>query len=178
MIFSNLQTSFILRFLSLVTVSLLAFCVSACSESDDSSLALISCITCSGKVSKNAFVCPHCGEPRARTTPVSGWRAHRAKPSFARAKAATIAKTIHLYVLDMGLSKPSDDFDLGILLLSPDDGGGPLGPYLERADDIMDPWGNPFEIKVPGEINASFDVISLGEDGEVGGEDVNADITQ
>jgi general secretion pathway protein G len=42
----------------------------------------------------------------------------------------------------------------------------------------MDPWGNPFELIVPGEINTSFDVISLGEDGEVGGEDVNADITQ
>jgi general secretion pathway protein G len=105
-------------------------------------------------------------------------RVGTAKQTAARAKAATIAKTINLYVLDMGLSKPSDDFDLEILLLSPDDGGGPQGPYLERADDIMDPWGNPFEIIVPGEINASFDIISLGEDGELGGEDVNADITQ
>ena len=105
-------------------------------------------------------------------------RVGTAKQAAAKAKAATIAKTINLYVLDMGLSKPSDDFDLGILLLSPDEGGGPQGPYLERADDLMDPWGNPFELIVPGEINTSFDVISLGEDGEVGGEDVNADITQ
>ena len=105
-------------------------------------------------------------------------RVGTAKQTAAKAKAATIAKTINLYVLDMGLSKPSDDFDLEILLLSPDEGGGPQGPYLEREDDIMDPWGNPFELIVPGEINTSFDVISLGEDGEVGGEDVNADITQ
>ena len=105
-------------------------------------------------------------------------RVGTAKQTAAKAKAATIAKTINLYVLDMGLSKPGDDFDLGILLLSPDEGGGPQGPYLERADDIMDPWGNPFELTVPGEINASFDVTSFGEDGEVGGEDVNADITQ
>jgi general secretion pathway protein G len=102
-------------------------------------------------------------------------RVGTAKQAAAKAKAATIAKTINLYVLDMGLSKPSDD---GILLLSPDEGGGPQGPYLERADDLMDPWENPFELIVPGEINTSFDVISLGEDGEVGGEDVNADITQ
>jgi len=105
-------------------------------------------------------------------------RVGTAKQAAAIAKAATIAKTINLYVLDMGLSKPSDDFDLGILLLSPDEGGGPQGPYLERADDLMDPWGNPFELIVPGEINASFDIISYGEDGETGGEDVNADITQ
>jgi general secretion pathway protein G len=105
-------------------------------------------------------------------------RVGTAKQTAAKAKAATIAKTINLLVLDLGLSKPSDDFDLEILLLSPEEGGGPHGPYLERADDIVDPWGNPFEIIVPGEINVSFDVISFGEDGEEGGEDVNADITQ
>jgi general secretion pathway protein G len=105
-------------------------------------------------------------------------RVGTAKQTAAKAKAATIAKTINLYVLDMGLSKPSDDFDLEVLLRSPEDGGGPQGPYLERADDIVDPWGNPFELLVPGEVNASFDVICFGEDGEEGGEDVNADITQ
>ena len=105
-------------------------------------------------------------------------RVGTAKQTAAKAKAATIAKTINLYVLEMGLSKPSDDFDLAILLLSPEDGGGPQGPYLERADDIIDPWGNPFEVIVPGEVNASFDIISFGEDGEEGGEDVSADITQ
>ena len=105
-------------------------------------------------------------------------RVGSAKQTAAKAKAATIAKTVNLYILDMGLSSPSDDFDLGVLLLHPDDGGGPSGPYLERADDIIDPWGNNFEILVPGDINASFDIISFGEDGEQGGEEANADITQ
>ncbi len=105
-------------------------------------------------------------------------RVGSAKQTAAKAKAATIAKTVNLYILDMGLSSPSDDFDLEVLLLHPDDGGGPSGPYLERADDIIDPWGNNFEILVPGDINASFDIISFGEDGEQGGEEANADITQ
>jgi len=105
-------------------------------------------------------------------------RVGSAKQTAAKAKAATIAKTVNLYILDMGLSSPSDDFDLEVLLLHPDDGGGPSGPYLERADDIVDPWGNNFEILVPGDINASFDIISFGEDGEQGGEEANADITQ
>jgi len=105
-------------------------------------------------------------------------RVGTAKATAAKAKAATIAKTVNLYVLDMGLSAPSDDFDLQILLLHPDDGGGPSGPYLERADDLVDPWGNDFEILVPGDINASFDIISWGEDGEPGGEAAKADITQ
>ncbi len=105
-------------------------------------------------------------------------RVGSAKQTAAKAKAATIAKTVNLYILDMGLSAPSDDFDLEVLLLHPDDGGGPSGPYLERADDLVDPWGNNFEILVPGDINASFDIISFGEDGEQGGEETNADITQ
>jgi len=105
-------------------------------------------------------------------------RVGTAKQTAAKAKAATIAKTVNLYVLDMGLSAPSDDFDLEVLLLHPEDGGGPSGPYLERADDLVDPWGNNFEILVPGDINASFDIISFGEDGEQGGEETNADITQ
>jgi len=105
-------------------------------------------------------------------------RVGSAKQAAAKAKAATIAKVVNLYTLDMGLSAPSDDFDLEVLLLAPDDGGGPSGPYLERADDLFDPWGNPFEIEIPGEVNSSFDIISWGEDGEPGGDAVNEDITQ
>ena len=105
-------------------------------------------------------------------------RVGSAKQTAAKAKAATIAKTVNLYVLDMGLSAPSDDFDLEVLLLHPEDGGGPSGPYLERVDDLIDPWGNNFEIIVPGDVNASFDIISFGEDGEQGGDEANADITQ
>ena len=59
-------------------------------------------------------------------------RVGTAKRTAAKAQAATIAKTVNLYVLDMGLSAPSDDFDLEVLLRTPDEGGGPQGPYLER----------------------------------------------
>jgi general secretion pathway protein G len=106
-------------------------------------------------------------------------RVGTAKQTAAKAKAATIAKTIHLYVLDMEITKLDNNFELEDLLYSPEDGGGPHGPYLERADDIVDPWGNPFAILFPPDtINASFDIVSWGEDGVEGGEDVNADITQ
>jgi general secretion pathway protein G len=106
-------------------------------------------------------------------------RVGTAKQTAAKAQAATIAKTVNLYVLDNGLSAPNDDFDLEVLLLTPDDGGGPQGPYLERAADLIDPWGNPFEILFPpGTVNHSFDIISWGEGGEQGGEGPSKDITQ
>ena len=39
----------------------------------------------------------------------------------------------------------------------------------------VDPWGNPYEYRNPGERGA-VDIFSLGADGEPGGEDQNADI--
>ena len=48
------------------------------------------------------------------------------------------------------------------------------GPYLPK-DVPMDPWGNPYEYKVPGE-QGDFDIISLGLDGSPGGEGENKDI--
>ncbi|MDP7005359.1 MAG: type II secretion system major pseudopilin GspG [Phycisphaerales bacterium] len=104
-------------------------------------------------------------------------RVGSAKQTAAKAQAATIAKTVTLYVLDMGLTIPSNDFDLDVLRLNADDGGGPQGPYLERDRDLIDPWGNPFEIIIPGEVNSSFDIISYGEDGEPGGDGSSEDIT-
>ena len=101
-----------------------------------------------------------------------------AKQAAALAKATSIATAISMYLLDEGISTPDDNFDLEILLLSPDDGGGQHGPYLERSADIIDPWGVPYELIVPGEVNASFDVISWGEDKQPGGDGPAADITQ
>ena len=180
MLFSNVHKSFILRCLTLAIVCLFSFYVSACAGNEDgnydSCSTLINCKTCNGKVSKNTFFCPHCGE--RSPAPVSKQAAPTAKRAAAIAKAATIAKVVNLYTLDMGLSAPSNDFDLEVLLLSSDDGGGPSGPYLERANDLIDPWGTPFEIEIPGIVNNSFDIISWGEDGEPGGEGVNEDITQ
>jgi len=39
----------------------------------------------------------------------------------------------------------------------------------------LDPWGNPYEYRNPGERGA-VDIFSLGADGEPGGEEQNADI--
>ena len=105
-------------------------------------------------------------------------RVGSAKQAAARVGAATIATSLKLYTLDMGLSAPSDDFELELLLRPADDGGGPSGPYLERADNLIDPWGNPYEFELPGTINAVFDIVSFGADGEPGGNGFDEDITQ
>lgn len=48
------------------------------------------------------------------------------------------------------------------------------GPYLPR-DVPLDPWGNPYIYRFPGN-NGQFDLSSLGADGREAGEGENADI--
>ena len=105
-------------------------------------------------------------------------RVGSAKHAAAQSKVNAIAQQVTMYHLSMGLSEVQDNFDLELLLLTADDGGAPDGPFLEKADDIIDPWGRQFEILVPGDVNHSFDVICYGEDGEPGGDGANEDITQ
>lgn len=47
-------------------------------------------------------------------------------------------------------------------------------PYLDKEEDLLDPWGNPYIYQVMG---SSFEIKSLGADGMEGGEGENADIS-
>ncbi|CAH9056833.1 Type II secretion system protein G [Pseudoalteromonas sp. CIP111854] len=49
------------------------------------------------------------------------------------------------------------------------------GPYLPK-DIPLDPWGNPYIYKVPGNDGAPYLLMSYGADGKQGGEDSNKDI--
>lgn len=46
--------------------------------------------------------------------------------------------------------------------------------YLEKEEDLLDPWGNPYVYSTMG---SNFEIISLGADGMEGGEGENADIS-
>ncbi|MCA9291252.1 MAG: type II secretion system major pseudopilin GspG [Phycisphaerales bacterium] len=101
----------------------------------------------------------------------------KTKVSSAKAGCSAIAKQLSIYLMDIGRSTPEDDMDLSILLQGPDDGGGSGGPYLSKAADLIDPWKNEYYLRVPGEVNYDFDVVSNGADGQPGGDGYNADIT-
>lgn len=49
-----------------------------------------------------------------------------------------------------------------------------LGPYA-KAEELRDPWGNPIQFRRPGSAGP-YELVSLGADGQAGGESVNADI--
>lgn len=97
---------------------------------------------------------------------------------IAKAQAAKIHNALTGYLIDTGQPMAEDGFDLSVLTLRPGNGGGPNGPYLPKVTDVNDPWGNQFIVRVPGEVNADWDIVSFGFDGAPGGEGPSQDVTQ
>jgi type II secretory pathway pseudopilin PulG len=73
-----------------------------------------------------------------------------------------------MHMTAKGLSTLPADFEL--IELAEGDGA------LLNQNQLVDPWGNPYQIRVPGEVNIDFDVYSFGADGQAGGEGDNADV--
>ena len=96
--------------------------------------------------------------------------ADRGKANLAKSQVQTLAGKVENYQLDTGaLPARLDD-----LLVQPGNASGWLGPYAKAAE-LKDPWGHAIEYRAPGEGQA-FDLLSLGKDGQAGGESYNADI--
>ena len=97
----------------------------------------------------------------------------RARQTTAKAQISEFESVLDLFRLDVG-RYPSAEEGLQVLRVSP----GPIknwdGPYL-RKDVPLDPWGQPYVYRFPGQ-HGDFDLISLGLDGQEGGEGENADI--
>jgi len=78
------------------------------------------------------------------------------------------------YKLDTGLF-PTTEQGLEALRVKPADAATWAGPYIEKAIP-KDPWGHEYIYRFPGEHGDGPDIISLGQDGQPGGEGFAADI--
>ena len=56
-----------------------------------------------------------------------------------------------------------------------DEGLASVREFLTK-DIPLDPWGNPYAYRFPGDHGPEPDVMSYGADGQPGGEETNADI--
>ncbi len=102
-------------------------------------------------------------------------RIGQSKQSVAKVNAGTLANNMRLFIADHG--KPEPGATINILWERPSTiAEGNYQPYVESADALIDPWGKPFVLKIPGEKNVDFDIVSYGADGQPGGTDENADI--
>lgn len=89
------------------------------------------------------------------------------KSQTAAVQVKNVASSLELYRFDAG-GYPTAEQGLDALIKQPAGGANWNGPYLPQASTIIDPWGNPYLYKVPGE-HGQFDVYTLGSDKAPGG---------
>ena len=100
-----------------------------------------------------------------------------ARVAAARTQIETLGTALDAYRLDNG-SYPSTAQGLGALWERPTIAppANWKSPYLRKAVP-EDPWGHAYVYLSPGRVNPqSYDLLSYGADGRVGGEGENADV--
>lgn len=103
-------------------------------------------------------------------------RPDEARVTVARTDVGTIAASLEMYRLDNRVY-PATAQGLEALVSEPT--SPPAAPnwaaggYLSQVP--VDPWGNSYVYRSPGE-DAPYDLLSLGADGQPGGEGADADI--
>jgi len=97
----------------------------------------------------------------------------KSEVTTAQAQIGALEKALDQYRIDTG-RYPSTEQGLAALNVKPADEARWGGPYLKKAVP-SDPWGNPYQYRMPGE-HSEVDVFSLGRDGRPGGADADADI--
>jgi len=107
-------------------------------------------------------------------------RIGEAKSSVAQSNANNLANFMQQLLADHGSEVRMDDLTIDALFDPPDgvDADAYNGPYVQNREALVDPWGNKFVLRVPGEKNVDFDIVSYGRDGEPGGEGEDADIVE
>jgi len=101
-------------------------------------------------------------------------QADNARRTSTRVQINSFMTALGAYKLDTGVF-PSTELGLQALRVRPENAPQWAGPYLPQ-DIPLDPWGRPYLYKYPGEHGDEPDIVSLGADGQTGGEGNNADI--
>lgn len=101
-------------------------------------------------------------------------RADDARVTAAKTDVGNLMQSLKLYRLD-NQNYPTAEQGLSALVIKPTVGPTPLNwkPYIDKLPN--DPWGRPYQYMNPG-VKGEVDVLSLGADGQAGGEGKNADI--
>ena len=98
----------------------------------------------------------------------------KSKRTAAHAQIENFMTALVSYNGDVG-AFPTTEMGLQVLRVKPENVNNWSGPYLMK-DIPLDPWGRPYLYKYPGEHGDAPEIVSLGADGQPGGEGENADI--
>lgn len=98
----------------------------------------------------------------------------KSNTKVAKAQIESFGQALDQYRLDNG-HYPTSEQGLAALRKLPQQEARWQGPYLKR-DIPPDPWGHPYVYLRPG-THGDYDLVSLGADGQPGGEGESADVT-
>lgn len=97
----------------------------------------------------------------------------KGKRELAKTGIGMIAQRVELYKQE---NDTYPDNNTGLAVLS-DGHAEPTAAYYIGPDRLLDPWGHPYYIAVPGPNGHPYEIVSYGADGEAGGTGENADIS-
>ena len=103
-------------------------------------------------------------------------RVDEARITKAQADIRTLGTSLDLFRMD-NFQYPTTDQGLQALVKKPDDASlrnWKPGGYVQKLS--KDPWGNDYQYLFPGTRGGAYDLYSFGADGQLGGEDTDADI--
>ena len=98
----------------------------------------------------------------------------KARTDTAKAQLSSLTTAVELYALDNG-GYPAQQVGLGALMQPPPGASHWRGPYLKRADGLIDPWGRPYQYRYPGQ-QAQVEIFTLGRDNALGGSGEDQDV--
>jgi general secretion pathway protein G len=98
----------------------------------------------------------------------------KSKTKTAQLQIDEFGAALDLFRLELG-RYPTTSEGLTALIENPGGMTSWGGPYLRKKVIRLDPWGQEYHYRCPGE-NAEFDIFSLGADNSVGGEKENRDL--
>jgi general secretion pathway protein G len=91
----------------------------------------------------------------------------RSKVDVARLQITQLGDSLDLFRLDIG-RYPSSQEGLAALIARPGGATQWRGPYLKGNSLPPDPWGRPYQYRIPGSEGRAYDLFSLGASGETG----------
>ena len=91
----------------------------------------------------------------------------RAKEDVVKVQVQSLGTSLDLFLLDNG-RYPTEQEGLEALVQKPPGLDNWKGPYVAKANALIDPWGHPYVYKQPGQNGADYDLFSLGPSGTGG----------
>ncbi len=113
---------------------------------------------------------------------IVGWAAtnifgkqDQAQARIAKSKIVAMSGPLDIYKLDTG-KYPTTQEGLRALLQAPPGVPNWNGPYVKNDAELKDPWRNDLIYRSPGSEGRPYEIVSLGADGQEGGEGANKDL--